>query len=86
MPQNVLNDEILAAVDKELQPMDELAKGSGALRNSKRVTFWIGGDKEPRSAVERMVKILEDVRACLVQRCTATATLAPAAAPPCSVL
>ena len=80
--EHVFDDEILEAIHKELMPLDSLAKGSGALRNSKRVTFWIGGDREPRCAVERAVKILEEVsRDHAALACHAAAAAAAAAAP-----
>ena len=45
--------------DELLEAMDELARGSGALRNSKRVTFWLGRERAPRCAIERAAKVLE---------------------------
>ena len=61
--ENMFDEQMLAALHKELEPLDNIAKGSGALRNSKRVTFWLGREREPRCAVERAVKLLEEVRA-----------------------
>ena len=60
--ENIFDEQMLEALHKELEPLDSIAKGSGALRNSKRVTFWLGREREPRCAVERAVKLLEEVR------------------------
>ena len=60
--EDIFDEQMLEALHKELEPLDSLAKGSGALRNSKRVTFWLGREREPRCAVERAVKLLEEVR------------------------
>ena len=57
--EDVFEDELLEAMDAELEAMDELARGSGALRNSKRVTFWLGRERAPRCAIERAAKVLE---------------------------
>ena len=55
--EDVFADELLEAMDAELAAMDELARGSGALRNSKRVTFWLGRERAPRCAIERAAKV-----------------------------
>lgn len=60
--ENIFDEQMLEALYKELEPLDSIAKGSGALRNSKRVTFWLDREREPRCAVERAVKLLEEVR------------------------
>ena len=60
--EDIFDEQMLEALHKELEPLDSIAKGSGALRNSKRVTFWLGREREPRCAVERAVKLLEEVR------------------------
>jgi hypothetical protein len=57
--ENVFNDEVLEAMDKEFEEIDLAAKHRGGLRNSKRVTFWIGKETKPRFAIERAVKLLE---------------------------
>lgn len=60
--EDVFNEQLLEALYKELEPLDSIAKNSGALRNHKRVTFWLDREREPRCAVERAVKLLEEVR------------------------
>lgn len=59
--EDVFNDEMLAAIDKEIPALDYLAANSGALRNSKRVTFWRGRNAKPRFAIENMIKLLEQI-------------------------
>ena len=80
--ENIFDEQMLEALHKELEPLDTIAKGSGALRNSKRVTFWLGSEREPRCAVERAVKLLEEVRP-IGNR--APAILLSASRPACSV-
>lgn len=58
--EDVFGDEMIDALDAEWAEVDELARSSPGLRNSKRVTFWLGRDQKPRFAIERAVKLLED--------------------------
>ena len=56
--ENFFADELLEAVDKEIEALD--AFGASGLRNNKRVTFWLGREREPRCAIERAAKVLEE--------------------------
>eukprot|EP01052_Picozoa_sp_SAG31_P005765 SAG31_NODE_258_length_18937_cov_61.688555_20_plen_161_part_00 len=59
--EDVFSEEMLAAIDIEVPVLDHLAHNFGSLRNHKRVTFWRGRHGSPRFAIERMIKLLEQV-------------------------
>ena len=59
--ENVFTSDLLAAMDGEIDAFDKWGTTRTQLVNSKRVTYWRGRDKPARCAIERAVKLLEEL-------------------------